>query len=101
MVASGLATIALAYLPVSLWVMLSSCEIVCAALLAPVFLRQTKFAFHWAGICISILGIMLVGIAGLGGTSINGDADGGSGSVLFGVILRIAGFSAGALKMIL
>jgi len=63
LLATGCGTTGLLYTSVSVYQMLRGAQLIFTALLSIIFLKRKLDKFNWAGITISVTGIMLVGMA--------------------------------------
>jgi len=66
LLATGLCAVGFLYLPASTWQLLRGAEMVFAAIFTVLFLRRRVYGFQWFGLLSSILGVTMVGIAGVG-----------------------------------
>mmetsp|Transcript_11659 Transcript_11659/g.25507 ORF Transcript_11659/g.25507 Transcript_11659/m.25507 type:complete len:404 (+) Transcript_11659:81-1292(+) len=91
--ATGLCSIGFLYIPASVWQLLRGAEMVFAAIMAVVCLGRKLYVFHWLGIVLCTAGIILVGMATLGGHQAKGQGqDGvGPGPLLIGMGITLAG----------
>mmetsp|Transcript_75631 Transcript_75631/g.213798 ORF Transcript_75631/g.213798 Transcript_75631/m.213798 type:complete len:409 (+) Transcript_75631:83-1309(+) len=95
-VATGLCSMGFLYLPASIWQLLRGAEMVFAAILSVTFLKRKLLTYHWAGLCLCTIGIVLVGFASVGGenskASKSDDGSGGDLGLLFtGMAFALAG----------
>lgn len=89
--ATGLCSMGFLYIPASVWQLLRGAEMVFAAILAVVCLKRKLYGHHWLGIGLSALGIILVGMATVGGEDEGTSEPGSVSSVLFGMGLCLLG----------
>lgn len=86
LVATGLIYIGLSQLSASIWSMLRGSMIVFSAIESSIFLRRKLFPYHWIGVAICCLGILLVGMA-----NIMSGGDEEAGTPVVGMLLVFAG----------
>lgn len=67
-IATGLCSMGFLYIPASVWQLLRGAEMVFSAIFAVVFLRRKFLIFHWLGVLMCTLGIVLVGLASVWGS---------------------------------
>lgn len=90
--ATGLCSMGMLYIPASVFQLLRGAEMVFAAAFAIFCLKRKLYAFHWLGLLLCCVGITCVGLASVWGTGHGGDAtSGGVGMLLFGMALTLAG----------
>jgi drug/metabolite transporter (DMT)-like permease len=76
LVAMILMLIGMLFLPASIWQMLRGANIIFAAILTIVILRRKLRAYHWVGVSLALVGILIVSAAALSaGGSDSGDSD--------------------------
>eukprot|EP00932_Pfiesteria_piscicida_P020437 SRR837773.7243.p2 GENE.SRR837773.7243~~SRR837773.7243.p2 ORF type:complete len:434 (+),score=171.34 SRR837773.7243:138-1304(+) len=66
--ATGLCSMGFLYIPASVWQLLRGAEMVFSAIFAVVFLRRKFLIFHWLGVVLCTVGIILVGLASVWGS---------------------------------
>lgn len=89
--ATGLCSVAFLYIPASVWQLLRGGEMVCTAVLSVVMGRHL-YAYQWMGVCVCVLGIFFVGLAGVLGDASATKSEGDSSSsvtFMFGVGLTL------------
>jgi drug/metabolite transporter (DMT)-like permease len=102
-VATGLGCASMMFVPASLWQMMRGSMIVFSAFFSIMFLNRRMLCYNWLGICICILGVIVVGYASLmeGGSS-QQDADNEQQSALIiGIAMLLLGQVFQAAQMVL
>mmetsp|Transcript_124337 Transcript_124337/g.264934 ORF Transcript_124337/g.264934 Transcript_124337/m.264934 type:complete len:416 (-) Transcript_124337:93-1340(-) len=95
--ATGLCCMGFLYIPASVWQLLRGAEMVFAAIFAVTCLGRKLFVFHWLGLLLCVMGIVLVGLASIWGEECQGkggqssDDQNDSGLVFLGMGLCLAG----------
>lgn len=102
--ATGLCSMGFVYIPSSVWQLLRGAEMVFAKIFGSIFLKQESYAFHWVGVLLCSMGIVLVGLASVWGESSQvqpsgKDASVGSALVLMGMGMALAGQVVQALQV--
>jgi len=101
--------IGLVYVTASVWQMLRGSIIIFTGILSRIFLKRVLLPYRWVAMCVTIAGLVLVGVSGLlsdtfsGGSvssSTSSSADSGiSYMMLFGMLCILLGQLVGAIQM--
>lgn len=94
--ATGLCGMGFLYIPASVWQLLRGAEMVFTAMFSITFLKRKLRLYHWIGLMLCVVGIVMVGFASVGGESEEASkssdgSTGGVGLVLFGMALALSG----------
>eukprot|EP01105_Mastigella_eilhardi_P000859 TRINITY_DN1103_c0_g1_i1.p1 TRINITY_DN1103_c0_g1~~TRINITY_DN1103_c0_g1_i1.p1 ORF type:complete len:413 (+),score=115.11 TRINITY_DN1103_c0_g1_i1:87-1325(+) len=99
--------IGLVYCSASVWQMLRGSIIIFTGILSRVFLKRKMLPYRWISMGITLVGLILVGVSGIltdMTASTSGSSSGDSGfdySMIFGMLMIIAGQFVGAIQMVL
>jgi len=104
--ASTLGNIALLWIDASIWQMMRGSIIIFSAILSLIFLKRKLKAHHWIGILIVVVGLFLVGLAGMIKTNEknkenNDNANSNSGLFFVGIVLVICAQLIASSQMII
>ncbi|CAE8682784.1 unnamed protein product [Polarella glacialis] len=92
LVATALCCIGIMYIPASVWQMLRGATIVFSVLFSIVFLDRQLNCYHWVGIVLCTVGIMVIGCASvLGSAASSGEHAQDLHLVIFGMVLTLLG----------
>lgn len=90
LLATGLCSVGMLYIPASVWQMLRGCEIVFAAMLAITCLKRRMLGFNWLGLFLCVVGVTFVSLANIWGGVQPGESS-DSSKMILGMAMVVLG----------
>ncbi|KAJ8308158.1 hypothetical protein KUTeg_013032, partial [Tegillarca granosa] len=97
LIGTSLAGIGLVYVDASVWQMLRGSIIIFAGILSKIFLKRNLKCMHWTGMCVTMIGLILVGCSSI----FNAEHSSSASETLFGIALILGGQLVSASQMII